>query len=56
MLALAGTKALPGVIVPGGVTLPARGAEDAGQVQSLGQVRARSRQPRLRGDDGLLTA
>ena len=36
MLALAGTKQLPGVIVPGGVTLPAHGAEDAGQVQSLG--------------------
>jgi putative YjhG/YagF family dehydratase len=36
MLALAGTKDLPAVIVPGGVTLPARGAEDAGQVQSLG--------------------
>jgi xylonate dehydratase len=36
MLALAGTKNLPGVIVPGGVTLPALGAEDAGQVQSLG--------------------
>ena len=36
MLALAGTKDLPGVIIPGGVTLPARDAEDAGQVQSLG--------------------
>jgi putative YjhG/YagF family dehydratase len=36
MLALAGMKELPGVIVPGGVTLPARDAEDAGQVQSLG--------------------
>jgi xylonate dehydratase len=36
MLALAGTRHLPGVIVPGGVTLPAQGAEDAGQVQSLG--------------------
>jgi putative YjhG/YagF family dehydratase len=36
MLALAGTKELPGVIVPGGVTLPARDAEDAGKVQSLG--------------------
>jgi xylonate dehydratase len=36
MLALAGTKDLPGVIVPGGVTLPARDSEDAGQVQSLG--------------------
>ena len=36
MLALAGVRDLPGVIVPGGVTLPAMGAEDAGQVQSLG--------------------
>jgi len=36
MLAVAGTKDLPAVIVPGGVTLPARDAEDAGQVQSLG--------------------
>src|SRR6187455_3377986 len=36
MLALAGTRDLPGIIVPGGVTLPARDAEDAGQVQSLG--------------------
>ncbi|MBV9880794.1 MAG: dihydroxy-acid dehydratase, partial [Gemmatirosa sp.] len=36
MLALAGTRHLPGVVVPGGVTLPAAGAEDAGQIQSLG--------------------
>ncbi len=36
MLALAGVNHLPGVIVPGGVTLPARDSEDAGQVQSLG--------------------
>jgi xylonate dehydratase len=36
MIALAGTKHLPGVVVPGGVTLPAVGAEDAGQVQSIG--------------------
>ncbi len=36
MLALAGCKTMPGVIVPGGVTLPATGAEDAGQIQSLG--------------------
>src|SRR6187397_1129472 len=35
MLALAGTKNLPGVIVPGGVTLPPIDGEDAGQVQSL---------------------
>ena len=36
MLALAGCSDLPGVIVPGGVTLPAEGSEDAGAVQSLG--------------------
>ena len=36
MMALAGTAGLPGVIVPGGVTLPARGAEDLGTVQTLG--------------------
>ena len=36
LLALAGCKDLPGVIVPGGVTLPARGAEDAGTVQTIG--------------------
>jgi len=36
MLALAGSGALPGVIVPGGVTLPPRVGEDAGKVQSIG--------------------
>jgi len=36
MLALAGCPDLPGVIVPGGVTLPAAGGEDAGTVQTLG--------------------
>jgi len=36
MLALAGCSHLPGVIVPGGVTLPTRDAEDAGKVQSIG--------------------
>jgi putative YjhG/YagF family dehydratase len=36
MLALAGCADLPGVIVPGGVTLPAEGGEDAGAVQTLG--------------------
>src|SRR5215208_78672 len=35
MLALAGVKTLPGIVVPGGVTLPPIGGEDAGQVQSL---------------------
>src|ERR1041385_2155769 len=41
MLALAGCKPLPGVVVPGGVTLPAIGAEDAGTIQSLGARFAR---------------
>ena len=36
MLALAGCGSLPGLIVPGGVTLPVRGAEDAGAVQTIG--------------------
>jgi putative YjhG/YagF family dehydratase len=36
MLALAGMHDLPSVIVPGGVTLPARDAEDLGKVQSIG--------------------
>lgn len=36
MLALAGVSNLPGIIVPGGVTLPAEGAEDAGTVQTIG--------------------
>ncbi len=41
LLALAASGTLPGVVVPGGVTLPAAGAEDAGQVQSLGARFAR---------------
>jgi putative YjhG/YagF family dehydratase len=36
MLALAGIKELPGILVPGGVTLPTIDSEDAGAVQSLG--------------------
>src|SRR5688572_32074384 len=36
MLALAGTKHLPGVVVPGGVTLPPSVGEDAGKVQTIG--------------------
>ena len=36
MMALAGSRDLPGVIVPGGVTLPARGAEDTAKVQTIG--------------------
>ena len=36
MMALAGQKSLPGIIVPGGVTLLPVQGEDAGKVQSLG--------------------
>lgn len=36
MMALAGCGDLPGVIVPGGVTLPPADGEDAGKVQTLG--------------------
>ncbi len=36
MMALAGTKELPCVLVPGGVTLPPTNGEDAGAVQTLG--------------------
>jgi putative YjhG/YagF family dehydratase len=36
MLALAGSRSLAGVIVPGGVTLPPERGEDAGKVQSIG--------------------
>lgn len=36
LLALAGARGEPVIVVPGGVTLPADGAEDAGTVQSLG--------------------
>lgn len=36
MMTLAGIKNLPGILVPGGVTLPTPGAEDLGKIQSLG--------------------
>ncbi|OZB91371.1 YjhG/YagF family D-xylonate dehydratase [Paenibacillus sp. XY044] len=36
MLALAGMPQLPGVIVPGGVTLPPTEGEDAGKIQTIG--------------------
>jgi len=36
MMALAGMKGLPGILVPGGVTLPSLEGEDAGKVQTLG--------------------
>jgi putative YjhG/YagF family dehydratase len=36
LMAVAGLHDLPCVVVPGGVTLPAAGAEDAGTVQTLG--------------------
>jgi putative YjhG/YagF family dehydratase len=36
MMALAGVKELPSVLVPGGVTLPPERGEDAGTVQTIG--------------------
>jgi putative YjhG/YagF family dehydratase len=36
MMALAGARDLPGIIVPGGVTLPPTESEDAGKVQTIG--------------------
>ncbi len=36
MIALAGMKDLPSVLVPGGVTLPPSDGEDAGKVQTIG--------------------
>ena len=36
MLALAGSRELPCVLIPGGVTLQASDGEDAGKVQSAG--------------------
>ena len=36
MMALAGTRDLPCIIVPGGVTLPPANGEDAGAVQTIG--------------------
>ena len=36
LMALAGSKEVPALVVPGGVTLPAKGAEDAGKIQSIG--------------------
>lgn len=36
LLALAGCRDLSGIVVPGGVTLPAIDSEDAGKVQSIG--------------------
>ncbi len=36
MIALAALKDLPGILVPGGVTLPPAAGEDAGTIQSIG--------------------
>jgi putative YjhG/YagF family dehydratase len=36
MMALAGSKQLAGVLMPGGVTLPPEQGEDAGKIQSIG--------------------
>ena len=36
MLALAANRSLPGILVPGGVTLPPAHGEDAGKIQTIG--------------------
>lgn len=36
MIAIAGSKDLPGIIVPGGVTLPPKSGEDTAKVQTIG--------------------
>jgi xylonate dehydratase len=36
MMALAGSKQIAGVLMPGGVTLPPKEGEDAGKIQSIG--------------------
>jgi len=36
MMALAGSAKLPGIVVPGGVTLPAKDSENAGEIQTIG--------------------
>jgi putative YjhG/YagF family dehydratase len=36
LMAVAGLGELPGIVVPGGVTLPPRDGEDAGKVQTIG--------------------
>ncbi|MDB6029872.1 MAG: ilvD 1 [Verrucomicrobiales bacterium] len=36
MMALAGMKQLPSILVPGGVTLPPENGEDAGKIQTIG--------------------
>ena len=41
LMAVAGLGDLPGVIVPGGVTLPPRDGEDAGTIQTIGTRYAR---------------
>ena len=41
LMAVAGLRDLPGVIVPGGVTLPAQGGEHAGAIQTIGTRYAR---------------
>jgi putative YjhG/YagF family dehydratase len=43
MMALAAMHDLPCILVPGGVTLPAEGAEDAGKVQTIGVRFARGK-------------
>jgi putative YjhG/YagF family dehydratase len=56
MMALAGTQDLPGVLVPGGVTLLAEDSEDAGKVQSAGARFAHGQMTLQEAAEGLCRA
>jgi putative YjhG/YagF family dehydratase len=56
MMALAGTRDLPAVLVPGGVSLLAEGSEDAGKIQSAGARYARGQMTLEAAAEGLCRA
>jgi putative YjhG/YagF family dehydratase len=56
MMALAGTRGLPCVLVPGGVTLLAEDSEDAGKIQSAGARFARGQMTLQDAAEGLCRA
>lgn len=56
MMALAGTRDLPCVLVPGGVTLLAEDSEDAGKIQSAGARFARGQMTLKEAAEGLCRA
>ncbi len=56
MMALAGTRDLPGVLIPGGVSLLAEEGEDAGKIQSAGARYARGQMTLEAAAEGLCRA